>query len=195
MSSFNVISINPARSAKSALHPEVFERIAREYSVNRDMTNMSLSAKKTINLFFGINKTISRRKSIYLLAGRALAGFALIGSALYVGLNIHSFSASWGMLILGISLICGFFSRFISFVATGFFGYMAYLSTLTTGTPDYLTIFSALLSLTFFISGPGMFSMDQFTRRFLIKSAKKRSRAKAEKLAANRLSYRAMQYL
>ena len=44
MSSLNVISINPAQSAKSALHPEVFERIAREYRVNRDKTKINLSA-------------------------------------------------------------------------------------------------------------------------------------------------------
>ena len=195
MSSINVISINPAKSAKSALHPEVFERIARECRVNRDMTNMTLSAKKTINLFFGINKSISRRKSTTLLIARTVAGLALIAGAFYSGLGLSSFSASWGMLVLGISLISGLFSRFTSFIGAGFFGYMTYMSTLISGTPDVAIIFSAFLSLTFFISGPGMFSVDQILRRNLIRYAKVRSRIKAEKLAANRLSYRAMQYM
>ncbi|MDE5869227.1 MAG: hypothetical protein K2H18_03255, partial [Muribaculaceae bacterium] len=129
------------------------------------------------------------------LIARTVAGLALIAGAFYSGLGLSSFSASWGMLVLGISLISGLFSRFTSFIGAGFFGYMTYMSTLISGTPDVAIIFSAFLSLTFFISGPGMYSVDQILRRNLIRYAKIRSRIKAEKLAANRLSYRAMQYM
>ncbi|MDE5790423.1 MAG: hypothetical protein K2H96_04240 [Muribaculaceae bacterium] len=195
MSSINVISINPAQSAKSALHPEVFERIAREYRVDKEMTQINLSAKKTINFAFGINKNVSRSMSVNLLVARAVAGFGLVGFAFYQGLTFSTFSLSWAMLMLGFSLLCGLFTRVSSFISLGFFGYVATMATIATGTPDFASLVPALISMVFMISGPGKFSADQIMRRNLFKFAKNHARAKAIKLAENRLSYRAMRYL
>ncbi|MDE6258138.1 MAG: hypothetical protein K2M53_07160 [Muribaculaceae bacterium] len=195
MSSLNVISINPAQSAKSALHPEVFERIAREYRVNRDMTKINLSAKRTINFIFGISKRISRSMSVKLLAARFVAGSSLIGFSLYQGLSLEAFSASWAMMIFGLSLVFGFFNRFVSLAALGFFGFLSVNSAMATSTPDWITIIPAIGALFFLFAGPGLYSVDQLMRKASFKYAKAHAKAKAEKLAENRLSYRAMRYV
>ncbi|MDE7441508.1 MAG: hypothetical protein K2M69_05010 [Muribaculaceae bacterium] len=188
MSSVNVISINPAKSAKSALHPEVFERIAREYSISRDTTKMNISAKRTINLVYGINKKIGKTISINLLVVRVLFAAALIGGSIWMGLSMTAFTASWMMLILGTSLLFGLLSRVTSLVSG------VYFSVLAASNPEWLTIASAAVALLFFFAGPGLFSIDQLLRRSSFRYAKHRARAKAIKLAENRLSYRAMRY-
>ncbi|MDE6409200.1 MAG: hypothetical protein K2K81_03005 [Muribaculaceae bacterium] len=195
MSSINVISINPAQSAKSALHPEVFERIAREYRVDSEMTKINLSAKKTINFAFGINKRITRSISVKLLSVRAVAGLGLIGFSMFQGLSLSSFSLTWMMLILGVSLLSGLFTRFSSLISFGIFSYFGTMTALATGSLDYACIAASLISLVFMITGPGKFSTDQIIRRSLFRYAKNHARAKAIKLAENRLSYRAMRYL
>lgn len=188
MSSVNVISINPAKSAKSALHPEVFERIAREYNISRDTTKMNISAKRTINFIYGINKKIGKTMSINLLVARLLFAAAFIGGSIWMGLSTTAFTASWMMLILGTSLLFGFLSRGTSLVSALYFIVVA------TNNPEWLTITSAAVAIMFFISGPGLFSIDQLLRRSSFRYAKRRARAKAIKLAENRLSYRAMRY-
>ncbi len=195
MSSINVISINPAQSAKSALHPEVFERLAREYRVDTEMTKLNLSAKKTINFIFGINKRISRSMSFNLLAARTLAGSGLIGFAFYQGLSMTAFSPAWVMLSFGISLLCGFFTRMTSLLSFGYFSVVSTLAFMTSGSIDIYSLAPAILSLLFMLVGPGKFSSDQIMRRNLYKYSKTRARAKAIKLAENRLSYRAMRYM
>lgn len=195
MSSINVISINPAQSAKSALHPEVFERIAREYRVDREMTKINLSAKRSINFAFGISKRISRSMSVKLLAARAIAGVTMISFAVYQGLSIASFSMAWMMLILGSSLLCGLFTRFTSLISLAFFGYVGIMTAVTNATPDFAAIIPALISIIFMVAGPGIYSMDQIMRRGMFRYAKQHARSKAIKLAENRLSYRAMRYL
>ncbi|MDE5807663.1 MAG: hypothetical protein K2H76_06050 [Muribaculaceae bacterium] len=190
MNSINVISINPANSAKSALHPEVFERIAREYSVTRETTKMNLSAKRVINFCFGINKKIGRAFSTNLLVARSLAGIALIGYAFFAGLSFAAFSPAWMMVILAVSLVLGLFNRFTSFAAAGYFGYLALTSAFSVS-----LLLPALIAVVSMLVGPGLFSIDQLLRRASFKYAKEYARAKAIKLAENRLSYRAMRYM
>lgn len=209
MSSINVISINPAQNAKSALHPEVFERIAREYRADMGMRKVKLAVKKPIDFFFGINKNVSRSKSFSLLISRLVSGGGLIALSIFQGLSLSIFSPAWIMLFLGISLFFGLFTRMISFVAAGFLGYYTTLSVMATATPDFSDILPAtisilpilvlatpaLISLVFTIAGPGKFSTDQLIRRAIIRRAKRNVRSKARKLAEKRLSYQAMRYL
>lgn len=188
MSSVNVISINPAKSAKSALHPEVFERIAREYSISRDTTKMNISAKRTINFIYGINKKIGKTLSINLLVARTIIAAALTAGTIWTGLSLIAFTPAWMMLILAGSLLFGLFSRVISFGSALYFGCLASTA------PEWMMIASAGVSFLFFLSGPGLFSIDQLLRRASFRYAKRRARSKAIKLAENRLSYRAMRY-
>ncbi|MDE7412762.1 MAG: hypothetical protein K2N05_03090 [Muribaculaceae bacterium] len=195
MSSINVISIDPAQSAKSALHPEVFERIARECRFSRDVKHYNVSAQKSINLAFGINKKVSKTKSRNLLLLRSVAGISLVASAFAQGLDFTSFSASWAMVIMGISMVFGLFSRVISIMSATFFTYVLAISGLEISLANISAAAAVLFSVTLFITGPGKFSFDNILRRSMIRYAKVSSRRKAEKLANLRLSYKAMQYV
>ena len=195
MSIINVISIDPAQNAKSALSPEVFERIARECRITIDMRTHKAHASKFINHVFGISKNTSASKSRILFIARVLAGAAFIALSVVSGLSLGAFSASWVMLALGASLVAGVFTRITSFAA---FGFLAY--TLSLLTPEFSMTFGSTVMLTvgallFAICGPGKFSTDQLTRRLMIRYSKKRARIKAEKLAEKRLSYQAMRYV
>lgn len=195
MNNINVISINPAQSAKGALHPEVFERIAREYRVNRDTAKINVSSKRAINFLFGINKGITTRQSAALFSTRSILGLGMTACGIISGITLTAFTPATMMVVLGVSLFSGLFTRLTSAAAMGVFGFFSAMSYLSGMMPDITVIASFAIALLFMVVGPGRFSIDQIMRQAMYKSAKRRARARAIKLAENRLSYRAIQYI
>lgn len=195
MTSINVISIDPAKNAKSALHPEVFERLARECRISRDKTEYTISAKKSINLFFGINKKTGVTKSKIIFSFRILASLLLGAGVFYMGLSFSAFSLSWIMAALAVSLFFGLFTRIISFVSFGALSYLIAMTYGTNGSIELIAAATAFISLLFLVSGPAMFSLDQIIRKAMLKYARLSAGKKANRLAARRLSYQAIKYM
>lgn len=194
MNNLNLISIDPAQSAKPALNPEVFERIARECRFTRDVKTYNISALKSINFAFGIKKQTSRTKSIVLFSLRSLFGCGLIAFSFFNNSVIAGIPSFWVTMSFGILLLFGMFTRLSSVVATGFFAFAAVLSSAIIPM-EIMNIGLAAIAFLFVVFGPGKFSADQIIRKSLIKYSNYRSRTKAEQLAKLRLSYKAMRYV
>lgn len=195
MSSINLISIDPAQSAKSALHPEVFERLARQCKVTAATKDITVSYKKVINSFFGISKKTTKKFSLTALTLRVVAAVALCSLSLSQGMDFSGFSISWIIAGLAVSLLSGCLTRLSSGVAFVASAFMAYSAFSATGMIEVLPIICMAFSFLFLLIGPGLFSADQLLRKAMIKGARKNARRKANRLAERRLSYQAMRYI
>ena len=196
MNDINVISIDPSRETKASMHPELFRDFAKKYKDIRD-SSVSIDAKpmarSIINFLFGINKRVSTGVSVKLLILRVVIGSILIA---YAGLSFEGNQPTlltWTELILGASIITGFFSRIVSIAALSLIGYACFSDFLNLGTFDFSLTLPLLTSVVFLIIGPGIFSFDQLFRCAFFRIAKRREHIRAIKLAQDRLSYKAYQ--
>lgn len=193
MNNINVISINPAQPTKAAMHPEIFERIARDC---RTRTSAAASAslrpfKLLLNAISGINAGVSKSMSARLLILRLLAGALLIGLALYpTGVGPLAFTADWCQLILGVAIVCGFMTRIFCLAGAAIFATFAIQAGMA-GEVDLYMILPAMIAMVFIIIGPGIYCIDQIIRRGLFRNARRRAKLRIEKLAATRMSYKA----
>jgi len=199
MRNVNVISIDPARESRAALHPEAYKEFAKKYyeglrSKPADKETKP-HARNFINSVFGINDRMSKGGSSKLLLLRIVIGAVIIAYAGYSAESSMSSPLLWVELILGASLITGFFSRIISVIAFIYLGITLGSDYAAQGVIDLPLLLPLLTAVVFMVTGPGIFSFDQLFRKSLFKITKRREHNRAIKLANNRLSYKAYQYM
>lgn len=194
MTQLKVISINPGESTQAALHPELFHTAARMYGSNAysNLYRIRDRFRERTDFLFGISRQVSTSFSSKILALRIIAA---IGIATFGVLMLIPFTlVSWICMVMAFSIGLGMFTRVVSFTSICAFGFM-FWDALTCGTtPEWLLIIPVIAGLFFAISGPGFYSIDQLTRRSMLRLHKSYERKRTEARAANRLSYKAFRY-
>lgn len=190
MDGINVISINPGQTTRAAMHPEVFERIARECRLNTPRSQSRHLFRDSLNVILGINGKVSAGMSSKLLTLRLIMGGGLI--ALGAAASSLGLSHLCGVVCMayGGLLIAGLTSRLASIATLAYFGATAVISALGNNL-ETITLLPILVSVIFSILGPGFYSCDQLTRKSLLRASRKTALRKKMQQAQDRMSYRA----
>lgn len=202
MSKVQIISVNPAKKTLGALHPELWEKVARTCRIPAAPKPQSIF-KTSVNTLFGINKGITPVVSARLLIIRILLGTWFIISGVSAGVDPYTINLSMLSIIFGGMMILGLFNRMASLVAAALFAVAAVgaaidisgaVSAHTLVSADPYALLSCILCVSMAICGPGLFSIDQLIRRGLMHAAKRiRIRNRARR-ASRRMSYKAFEY-
>lgn len=190
MDGINVISINPGQTTKAAMHPEVFERIAREYKLNTQEAQSRHVFRDCVNFVLGLNGKISSGMSAKLLSIRLIMGAGIISMGIFASSLGLSEMTGMVSIIFGGLLSIGLVSRLTSTIALGYFGYIVGISA-AIGSIDAMAILPALVALISMIMGPGFYSCDQLIRKSIFRNVRRNAVRKKKQLAEDRLSYKA----
>jgi len=135
---------------------------------------VSAPFKRTLNLLFGINRKVNHQFSVKILLLRIICGVSLLAVTAHItndpadaaGLTIPAVAAV--MVIAGISMVFGFFSRLVSLAAGCWFGYNLY-SSLMMGNADLVYGMLTIVMIIFFVLGPGLYSIDRLMHKGLVR--------------------------
>lgn len=197
-----VISINPSKKTTGELHSEFLEKMARKC---RPASLPMMHFKTFVNLMFGINRHTSKTDSTkYLIFRLLIAGCLIIHTVLNTNYAITVPITTWIAIAVSISLVFGIFSRMTAFSISAICVLTICMSSggenqdLIIGSlsiPFYeICVYAILMFFTAFF-GPGKWSIDNLIRKTILRIAtgiqNRRSVSRKQKLAKDRLSYRA----
>ena len=197
MNSLNVISINPGESTQAVLHPELLNSGLRDRIHNGEGRNLFRTPsvfRDRVDFLTGISISTSAKNSSRMLIVRLAAG-AILG-ALGAYLLHGSIDIVMGItcIVMGISIATGFLTRIISFAAISMLTFMFWNSLVSPDPTQVIWLAPAIPGLFFSIFGPGIYSVDSIIRKTMLRLNKSYRQKRAEKEAADRLSYKAFRY-
>lgn len=185
-----VVRVNPGISTLGSLNPETLGLRKKIYA--EGLNNAREKSGAILRLIFGpMHRNVSYARAQ--LTTRMLFGTLLILNGFVVGSQpLMAFTAvPVFSVIVGVMLICGLLTRISMAFSTICFAVIS-IDGLVGGLLPGMEMCISLLSLTFAVIGPGLYSFDGSLRRKIFKHVKK---VETRKLLERRASYRAYQYL
>lgn len=178
----NVISINPGVKTRGAIREEGLRYGKFPARVVSGLSSAP-RLKDTLNFLSGINTKAVSGVSPKLALLRIACGVGLI-IAVCIKKPFALTPVSVGAIILSVSLICGLFTRIITFCALPMIGLAISHGMIDIPTASCI----AFAGIFFMILGPGIYSLDQLLRRAIFRKHRKRMR---HRCSPSHFSYKA----
>lgn len=185
----NVISVNPGVKTLGELriNDRALGTIGRKLSLKRKKAVSPL--KTAVNLALGLNSRVTSFFSGKMMLLRLIFGALFISMALVPMTPEAILSGSFDTVsavecAVGVSVAFGLFARLASLFATGFFGWIFYLSC-EGGNIEWMYAVITAVTLTVCVLGPGMYCIDQFIRRCIYHMSSRRKEQKNDCMSYN----------
>ncbi|MDE7465078.1 MAG: DoxX family protein [Muribaculaceae bacterium] len=197
MNSLNVISINPGESTQAALHPELLSSGLRSRVRNGEGHNLFRTPslfRDRVDFLTGISNSTSAKSSLRMLIVRLTIGMMLAAFGGYLLHGNLDLTVGITCIVMGLSIATGFLTRIVSFAAISMLTFMFWNSLVSPNPTQVIWLAPAIPGLFFSIFGPGIYSVDSIIRKTALRLNKSYRQKRAEKEAADRLSYKAFRY-
>ncbi|MBD5357627.1 MAG: DoxX family protein [Bacteroides sp.] len=195
MNNSDIISVNPAQTTLGSIHLEMAENLlTNSVSLNADSSSHS---NDVINFAFASRRPGNSRYNIGILMLRLLFAAVLIVSGSFILIKeipsptnyFSSYAVGLAEIIIGGMLAAGILSRFAAAVGIVGFGFIA-TNAILAGVFNSTSLMMCLACVAIAILGSGRISCDYLVRKAIINYKVRRR----ERLAENRMSYRAYRY-
>jgi len=164
-----VLSIDPGANTRGAIQEEAkkYGSLATNIVARIGVTPR---LKDTLNTLTGIDASTMSGASSRIFFLRFIIGALLISGAVFSWLHGMSVLITASAATLGICLIFGFMTRLISLAALPGLAIMTWHGMIA---PEF-SVPMLLTALVFAVTGPGIFSTDQFIRRAAFRASRRR---------------------